>query len=357
MAFGLTENGENYPTKYRWSALADPGSLPTSWDESDATIAAGSDIIDETTSEILDAEPLGEYIIAYTNSSAHVLSFIGGQFIIAERPLLKDRGILAQRCVKEFFKKHFVVGDGEVYIHDGQNPTPILKGKAYSSVFPNICSQSYEKSFVVPNWYDEEMWFCYPESGCTFPNKAAIWSWKNNTWTLRDLPFTPYIGVGRLPSDAPTVTNPVDRQMVALTDAQDGLMPSATLTPAADLVPSNGTVSMAVYESSYQNAGSDMTCTIERTGLQPENSDGVFMVRAVYPLMNGGSATFYIGSHSSPNSTVTWEGPYTFTPEGTAEKIDCRVTGRYLAYKVTFPADEAGSLQGLRFDVVKAGTR
>lgn len=535
MAFNLTESGTNYPTKYRWSSLADPGSLPASWDETDATITAGSDILDETQSEILAAESMGEYMVVYTRFSANVLQFVGGQFVLAERPLLKNTGVFAPRCVKEFFKKHFVVSDGEVVVHDGQTPTPILKGRVHDRVFPNVCPTNCERSFVVPNWADEEMWFCFPEPGEPFPNLSAAWSWRYDTWQIRELGSTPFINVGQLDTDASAYASTAQRRLVGLRDNADGLKPSATLTiknnyltapeafdnaawsklrtqvtadataapdgtatadklfddaTAADthfiqqtfiataltaytfsvsakaaeyskiilqiggnfngtiqgvlfdlsagtaaifsgqgtptftitaesdgwyrcsitatagaspanagfnvylvnnsdvatydgtgssgvyvwgaqleigstptdypvqLTPSTGTADSVIFEQTFTDtAGAGKTCTVERTGLQPEPGNGVWMVREVYPLMEGGTGTFYVGAHDSPNATPTYEGPYTFTPEGTAEKIDVRVTGRYLAWKGTLPATEAGAIQGMRFNVVKVGTR
>lgn len=357
VAFNLTESGTNFPTKYRWSAFADPGSLPSSWDETDPTIAAGSDLLDATQSAIVAAEPLGDYLIAYTRDSAHVLSFIGGAFTLQERPLLKRQGCLALNCVKEWDRKHFVVRDGDVYIHDGQTPQSILKGRMYDRIFPNICCDNFQGSFVTTNWRDDEMWFCFPESGSSRPNVAAMWNWRSNTWSVRELDEAAHIAYGRLPSDAPTVDNAADKQLVSIQDQGGGLTPSTTLQPSGSLTPSDGSYAMYVIETTYQASGSDMTCTIERTGLQPEAGDGVWFLRAAYPLMESGPADFYFGSQDSPNQTPTWEGPYTFTPEGTEDKIDLRVTGRYLAWKATLDADGACAITGMRFDVVKVGNR
>lgn len=355
--FNLTEDGVRYPTKYRWSAFADPGALPSSWDETDATIAAGSDVLDATQQAIIAAEPLGDYLVAYTRDSAHLLSFVGGAFTLAERPLLKKQGCLATHCVKEFFKKHFVLRDGDVYVHDGQSPESICRNRVYKKIFPTLDPDTFERCFVTPNWRDEEMWCCVPESGASRPNVAVMWNWRNNTWSVRELTTTAHIAHGRLPSDAPDTTHPVEKQLVAIQDLGGGLYPAEDLYPALDLYPADGTYKMVVMESSYQKDGVDMTCSVERTGLQPEPHDGTWLLRAAFPIMEGGTAEFYFGKHDSPNAPVTWSGPYSFSPEGAEDKIDTRVTGKYLAWRAILPADEAGAITEMRFDVVQVGNR
>lgn len=358
MAFNLTESGVNYPTKYRWSSLANPGALPASWDETDPTITAGSDVIDETQAEILAAVALGEYMVVYTRFSAHLLQFVGGQFVLSERPLLKNTGVFAPRCAAEFFRKHFVVSDGDVVVHDGQTPQSILKGRLYERIFPTVCADAANRSYVVPNWAFEEMWFCYPESGVPFPNMAAAWSWKYNTWQIRELGNAPFISAGQLDTDAPDTSTRENRQLVGILDNNDGLVPSDTLVPTATLVPRDGTGSTRVLEASYTDADlAGKTCIISRTGLRPDASNSVWMLRSAYPRANGGAFSFRFGSHDSPDSTVTWSDPIDYTPNGASDKMDMRVTGRYLAFEATFPASAYGSLEGIGLDIVKVGKR
>ena len=46
-----------------------------------------------------------------------------------------------------------------------------------------------------------------------------------------------------------------------------------------------------------------------------------------------GDVNVYVGSHDSTESSVTWSGPFVFNPD-TDHKVDCLVTGRYLALKI-----------------------
>lgn len=377
MAFNLTEGADRLPTKYRWSSLADPGSIPSSWDDTDPTIEAGFGVLEGSQGEIVDAEPLDQYLVVYKEDSTYLLSFVGGQFVIQERPLLKRHGMLTQRCAKEFYKKHFVADFGDIYVHDGQTPESILKGRVYKRVFPTLDEDHYRKAFVVPNWKDEEMWFCFPEQGNSLPNIAAMWNWRSNTWSIRELPLTSHIGWGimsinqqELIDSNTNIVNtqsqlidqrlfaPFDRQMVAITDLGDGLTPDVGLTPSASLTPSEGTSKLTVLEQGFTVNGSDMICEIERRGLRPEQGDGVWMLRAAYPRIEGTDPIeLWFGRQDSPNASVTYSGPFTFTPGGSQEKVDVMVTGRYLAWKARFPGDSLANLAGIDVDIVKVGTR
>jgi hypothetical protein len=62
----------------------------------------------------------------------------------------------------------------------------------------------------------------------------------------------------------------------------------------------------------------------------------------------------YVGSQFSTNEAVVWEGPFSFDP-ATQYKIDCRVTGRLLAFKVTSSTDISWKLTAYDMQIVAAG--
>lgn len=356
IALNITEDGINYPTRFRWSDLADPGTVPSTW-VADATNQAGDDVIEETQGALVEAEGLRNDLVLYKTDSAYLMTFVGGQFVMQNRPFLKSRGILAKRCAKEFMTgQHFVADIGDIYVHDGQQGHSIATDTVRRKIFSSIDTTNYIRSFVARNWNDDEVWFCYPEAGEFWPNMAAMWNWKTGAWGFRELPATTHIAFGVYPSTE-SQFNPTQRSMLSLKIDKSALYPATSLYPSTSLYPDDGESSLLAMESGYQAAGSDMTCTVTRTGLKPEPGDGVWMCRAVYPHAEGGALSVEVGSHDSPNDSVNWSSAQTFTPEGTQEKVDVRVTGRYLAFRVTFPAAASGGLASVDFDVVKVGTR
>jgi len=98
--------------------------------------------------------------------------------------------MLARRCVQEFEGKHFVVGQNDVYVHNGTTYQSVIDNRRKRFLFSDMDGSEYEKTYVYSNYAEKEMWVCYVESGhlAALPNKALVWNWTYNTWGVRDLP-------------------------------------------------------------------------------------------------------------------------------------------------------------------------
>lgn len=73
-------------------------------------------------------------------------------------------------------------------------------------------------------------------------------------------------------------------------------------------------------------------------------------------MAEGNSFNVYIGSQSSPNSSVDWDGPYAFDPSSDY-KIDVRKTGRLHSIRFASEANVQWAVTGFALDVKKVGTR
>lgn len=374
IAMGMTERGTYYPTKYRWSDIAEPGSLPD-WDVL-PTNQAGSDFLEETPGAIVDAEPLRDLLMVYKEDASFLLQYVGGQFVVANRMILKTRGALTQRCAKEFYGKHFVASDGDIFVHDGQQAISVCDGSVRRKIFDDMDSDTYTLSYVAPHYSRAEMWFCYPSTGNYWPNKAAVWNFIDSTWSFRDLPNASHIAFGVLPTNVQPVIddltevidsytysfdqrtyNPSDRQLVMVQPNTDALYPAISLFPADDLYPSDGTTLFNLLENTWEYNGAAVNAKLIRRGIKLEKGDGVFMMRALYPRGQGGALSIRVGTQDSPDSTVIWKTPVSFTPGGSQDKVNVRATSRYFALEVTFPTSEPGMLYGLDIDYVRVGSR
>ena len=82
IALNITESGTDKPHMYWWSHSADPGTIPNSWDHTDATKDAGrAELTDVNAGILQDGEALGNLFIMYKDSATHALQFVGGTFI------------------------------------------------------------------------------------------------------------------------------------------------------------------------------------------------------------------------------------------------------------------------------------
>lgn len=357
IALNTTESSTEYPFRVRWSHPADPGAVPSSWDATDNTKDAGINDLSQTDGWVVDCLPLKDTNIIYKEDSVWGMSHIGGNFVFRFYEIFNDAGILSDRCVKGFEGKHFVLGSSDVYVHDGVGRQSVIDKKMRDWLFNRIDSTYYSNCFVTANYAKTEMWVCFPETGSTTGHcdKALIWNWKDNTWSVRVLPNVRHIGWGVVnDSAAPVSWDGTGGHW----DGSTAVWGSRTYNPTDTKLLMAGTADAKIYlaDDTNQFAGSNYDSYVERTGVHLGTPD-VKSVSAVYPRIDGtGAVNVYVGAEMVPNAGVAWEGPYAFTP-GTDKKIDCRVTGRYLAVKFQSNSNASWELDSYDIEYTQAGQR
>jgi len=104
--------------------------------------------------------------------------------------------LLAKNAVAEFEGGHFFIGNSDCYVTNGQQVTPLLPNKLRREMFSDLNGDNYEKVFVAADYARNEMLACYPAGISSIPNKALIWNWKDNTFSLRSIPELYHINSG-----------------------------------------------------------------------------------------------------------------------------------------------------------------
>ena len=105
------------------------------------------------------------------------------------QPYAKGNGILSQGCFAEFEGKHFVVDRNDIYIHSGSGGIEsVANTRIKDYFFNNLNKSKSDKVIVKKNSKAGEIWVCYPKGSNSLCNEALIYNYKNNTWTIRDLP-------------------------------------------------------------------------------------------------------------------------------------------------------------------------
>jgi hypothetical protein len=69
----ITKTATNYPFMIKWSNLAEPGALPTSWDITDDTVEAGEFDIADDQYPIVDLLGLKDSLIVYKTASTYAI--------------------------------------------------------------------------------------------------------------------------------------------------------------------------------------------------------------------------------------------------------------------------------------------
>ena len=370
IALNVTKSGTKYNQVVKWSTEAAIQTLPSSWDETSATVDAGEYALEDSKGQILDGLPLADKFMIYKEDSVYVMSYVGTPFIFAFRQLSPTIGLLSKNCVVEFEDKHFVWGNGDMYINDGMKLQSILPHKMRDHVFSNMNGDEHEKSFVVADYGNTEIYACYVSSSNTTNvqcDKALVWNWVNNTFTERDLPELGFIGYGIEGDPLSSASWSADTTTWTSNSKNWNTAGASAFTNTAGkslVFVSPTDTKLYRHDTGNQEDGSNMTSYIERTGLtldeQGQNSPAtVKKITSVWPKMSSSDANavnVYVGSQMSAEESITWEGPYTFNPDSQS-KVPVRVTGKYIGVKFESTGDQTWRLDGYSLYVKNAGNR
>lgn len=350
IAMDITKNSgaDRYPYMVKWSHLADPGTVPTSWDETDPTVAAGENTLADTGGFVIDGLPLGDSFLVYKEDAVYAMRYVGGTFVWQFTKLFDSFGMIAQRCARQFEGKHFVVAQGDVVVHNGQSYESVIDPAMRKYLFENeIDGDNKDKIYVAPNYSYNEMWVCYPNTGATngIPNRALVWNWKENTWGQRDLPDLAHIEFGIIDEGS---ASPIINTVTTIINLDENIIDGSPFsrTEWKLLGASPGDTKLYWMDKGNTFNGEIIPWYIERVGfdVSGKNFQGALKVdpttqkflRSVYPKVfnNGvGVVAVYVGGQESVEGSIEWQGPFYFDPSTGQIKIDCRVSGKVLALR------------------------
>ncbi len=365
VALNVTKSGVNFPRLVKWSTEAATQSTPTSWDETSAVVDAGEYELADSKGEILDGLPLRDTFMIYKEDSIYSMTYVGTPFIFAFRQLSPSVGALTKNCIAEYDGGHFFFGNGDIYINDGQKVVSILPHKIRDYIFESIDGEEYKKSFVVADYGRTEMWACFPTAESTSGqcNKAVVWNWTNQAFTIRDLPDLAHIGYGSV--DDPNTFTTWAAAIPTWSSALGSW--SQSWSQVENVLVMAGYTDTKLYRNNSGNREdtTDMTSYIQRTGLsttaqgQPDQVV-VKRIKAIYPKMevsgSDNTVNVYVGTQMSTEEAVTWSSAYTFNPD-TQSKVSVRASGKLYGVKFESTGDFDWRLDGYSIEIDDAGRR
>jgi len=380
IALNMTESGTSYNSRVRWSDLTLANSIPGSWDAGDTTKSAGFNDLVEMKTPIVDGLTLGTNFIIYSQDQVWLMEFTGGSFIFNFRKLFSDVGIMNQNCVCEVEGKHFVFGDNDIYMHDTHTRQSIVDEKIKQYVFSGLNSSKTDRCFVQHNPDLEEIYFCYASGDdmAEFTsggrcNRAAVYNYKNSTWSFMDLPNVNS-------STQATVDSTNTYATINTTYASMGGSYFSQESGYATHVLFVGQSASADGISSDKLYGLDLSDTntslsfpldlegnraplIERVGIdldEMSSVSGYKVVTKVYPQVTTDNANkqfeFTFGASDLQGSDPVYATAVVFDG-ATDHKIDSRAAGRYLAYKMTMSGTKDFAFIGFDAEVTTTGRR
>lgn len=380
VALNVTKDANSYPNMVKWSDIAQYGSVPSSWDETDTTVSAGENTLGELKTPIQDGASLRDVFIIYSQDQVWQMEETGDALVFRFRKLFDDDGIVNTNCVVEVDGRHFVFGTNDIYVHDGNSKETILDGRNWHKVFDNINKSKTDKFFVQHDPNTSEVIFAYvasePNAGftnTTYCNRAASYNYKNQTWGFIDLPNVSNATIANYStvitySSATGQWNETGGTWYDQESLGDNVV--FMTSPASS---SNGLSSSSLFGFESANSGvlpfnistaATKQAYVERIGIDLDDTGDELrtykVIKSIYPQMNlvqpGQTVDFEFSGVAYPNATVSWSSPVSFTPV-TGYKVDTREGGRYLAWRMTTNDYNDFELSGFDADVVSTGRR
>lgn len=355
IALNVTKGGVNYPHMLKFSNLADPGALPTTWDETDATQDAGELPIVQGQGQIIDGLELKDSFIVYKEASAHRIDYTGGVFILSNKQIFGMTGLLNRNCAVEFDGYHLAVTTSDIVVHDGYSASSVLDKRARRHFFQNIDSEHTNLVFAFKNPFLNEIFIAYPSIGSSVCDQAIVYNYVDKTVSFRSLPSLNHAACG-----------PVDNTL-ANTWAADADTWASDLTAwnGPDYTPYTVRVIMASADSklflldgSASFDGVIPTAYLERRGLGLDDDEHMKLVSRVRMRItgnNGETVTLKVGGHNTdPNADPEYVSTMTHTI-GETVSCDCLVSYRYPAIRIESGTAYAWALHSLDLEIQQNG--
>jgi hypothetical protein len=251
----------------------------------------------------------------------------------------------------------------DVHMTNGQTVEALLTDKLQGELFNNISGRYYHNAFISADHPRNTAYICWPSSNSQYCDKCITWNWSTGVMSLRDLPQVACMEEGIVIMqyadtwDSQELTSPVNTWDII--DRAWGSRAFETVHP--ELV-SSSPVTGRIYRNGgavHTLNGDPMESHVERTGLDLGDPGSVKKINAVWPritTVGDTSVDIYVCGQMSPDDTVHWKGPYPFNPNSQS-KVSCRVTGKYLGWRIESTGYTGWQCHGVQFNVEPAGAR
>lgn len=367
---GYTDGATEYPYTVRWSDEFDPTGVPGSYDITSTTNLAGENVLGGRFGKLVDCLPLTGTNIVYAERGAYAMNFIGAPLVFAFRELFDDDGIINRGAVCVFDNRHFVVGRNDIYVHDGTSKQSVADKRIKEAFYAELADT--RSVFVLMEPVKSEIWVCFANKTATnseTANRAFVWNWTNNAWTIRDLPnvrslaIGPAIGGGGTGDGGTAAWDALNVEWDSWSSLWSDLGAETVARNTRVFGAGYVTSKLFAHNETYGANATAYTAFLEAPKIDLDQvlqrpTRNQLQIKQIIPQIHGtGTITFKVGSSRSPQGPITWKTTKTFNIESDY-KVDTRVTGRYLAIRVE-SSDIAGywDLGGFDLDIEEVSER
>lgn len=366
VALSLTDSGTALPHTIQWSHPATPGSVPSSWDYTNEAVDAGRrDFPDVNAGVLVDALPLGNIMYVYKETSTWKMRFIGGRFVFdfGESAWLTNVGLLAPRCVA-------VTGDGlrqvlatqdDIIWHNGNTVRSILNKRQKRRLFNEIDTTNFGTSFMFANPTFNEMWFCYPGAGQTYPDRALILNYgeSGENWVVTEAD-----GITFRNAVSGNVEVPSDEDWEATEELwDDDTGPWSELLRRRVILAGTAATKFYNLDRGTTRDTVSFTGTLSRDGIsllgRKRNGDWIVdfqkmrMLKGIWPKVQNGPVNVRFGAQQTVEGAVQWGASVAHDPTSRMNAFPGPVSGR--AVGIEYSAAVDWRLDGHKFEIESMG--
>lgn len=383
IAMNVTEGGVTSDTKVKWcdALLYRQPVADVEWTPTTSNLA-GSNVLTDFSSPIVDGFPLGNKFIIYSNNESAQMEYTGSSFVFSFKPLFKHDGVINKNCVANTGRVHYVFGSDDIYMHDGVTTKSLAQDRVKNRVYSEIDRENQSRCFVHYDNDKQLVYFCYKSAytgvgffDTYFCNRAAVYNITNNTWSFVDLPNCVGASVAEstissttyaqttgsylsTPGSYNTFGQELSRVSTFASIRDDALGIGANLALASDSLYS-GKVNLPVYETVIKPA------FVERLGLDLDETQAPLraykQIRSIIPQISaidtGVEVDVYLGYTTHPTESVAVYPTQAAYLVGTDYKIDSKANGRLVAYRVESDSASYFNFSAADIEVEVTGAR
>lgn len=380
IALNVTKTVTNYPAMVKWSDAAQVGAPPANWDVTSLSSHAGETVLNDARGAIIDGLALGDTFIIYGEAEAFRMDFIGTPLIFNFQKVFDDQGVMATNCAVAVEGRHYVFGQSDIYMHDGLSKRSIADGRILDRLMSELDFDKKDRCFVYHDQIKGEIGFCYPSihNQCAWAandilgcNRAMVYNYRSDTWFPVDLPSV--IG-WTLASQSETISweelrkwSRSEQSWASMQGKKPiGLVLASTGHAGLTVVPqpfflddlTGGRLPNASNEAILWDGWAEMRYKdLDELGLEVYSRK---LVTRVVPQFGAKDSTsilrIAVGQSSGANTPIKWGRLQEIEP-WIDTKYDCRISDKYIAVRIDYPAGADAEFGGFDIEVMKIAER
>ncbi len=350
IGMGVESEAGSFRDQLHWSSAADPGQIPATWLPEPGNEAGDNTLADEP-GAIVDGAALRNSFYIYKRDSVYEMTYIGGNEVFSFRKVFGNTGVLGLNCIARVEGTHVVLGNGDIYRHDGQNMSSIVEGRVREAFFSAIDEQNFRNSFVVHLEQQHEVWFCIPTTGQTRPDLALVWNVNTNEFGYRRLNNIDYGASGIVaPAQGAALESWDSDAGQWAADQSEWLRQALSSTEDSILFADFDGTRLLQGDTGQLDIDQPYMASLTRLGLDMGNPEVEKAVRRIMPRINAPEGTlFTLRLFNQRDYTTDQEAVGVYQFVANAEAVPVNINARFLG--VTISCDEAVRWDISGFDV------